>query len=73
MTNIHFCLLFNKSSDLEWHLPATVSKHEEENTEDDAGGANMDANNDAAQRGLSIPALTQTVPTWKQTQHYCGA
>lgn len=48
-------------------LPATVSEHEEENTEDDAGGANMDADDDAAQRGLSIPALTQTVPSWKQT------
>lgn len=30
------------------HLPTTVSKHEEENTEDDASGANMDANDNAA-------------------------
>lgn len=49
-----------------WLLPATVSKHEEENTEDNAGGADMNADNNAAQRGLSIPALTQTVPSCKQ-------
>lgn len=49
---------------------ATVSKHEEENTEDDAGGADMDADDNAAQRGLSVPALTQTVSSWKQTKYY---
>lgn len=48
-----------------WRLPASVSKHEEEHAEDDAGGADVDANDDAAQRSFSVPALTQTVPPWR--------
>lgn len=49
-----------------WHLPATVSKHEEENTEDDTGGADMDADDDAAKRCLSISAPTQTFLSWNK-------
>lgn len=47
-------------------LPATVSKQKEKNAKDDAGGANMDADDNAAERGLSIPALTQTLPSCRQ-------
>lgn len=42
--------------------PAAVSKQQEKNTEDDAGGANVNANDDAAEGGLSIPALAQALP-----------
>lgn len=42
--------------------PAAVSKQQENNTEDDAGGANVNANDDAAEGGLSIPALAQALP-----------
>lgn len=45
------------------YLPATVSKNEKEYAEDDASRADMDANDDAAQRGLSVSALTQAVAT----------
>jgi len=52
-------------------LPATISKYEKENTEDDAGSANVDANDNAAQRCLPIPALTQTISSLekKKKQH----
>lgn len=42
--------------------PAAVPKQQEENAEDDAGGADVDANDDAAEGGLSIPALAQAPP-----------
>lgn len=44
--------------------PAAVPKQQEENTEDDAGGADVDANDDAAEGGLSIPALALAPPLW---------
>lgn len=43
-------------------LPATISKHEEEHTEDDAGHADVDANHDATQRALSVSARAQGFP-----------
>lgn len=42
--------------------PAAVPKQQEENAEDDAGGADVDANDDAAEGGLSIPALALAPP-----------
>lgn len=39
-------------------LPAPISKHEEEHTENNAGHANVDANHNAAKRALYTPAVT---------------
>lgn len=47
---------------MEGGLPAAVPEQQEENTEDDAGGSDVDANNDAAQGGFSIPALAKAPP-----------
>lgn len=44
-------------------LPAAISKHEEDDAEDDAGGADVDADHDAAQRGFAVPALARRVLT----------
>lgn len=39
-------------------LPAPISKHKEEHTENDAGHANVDANHNAAHRTLYTPTVT---------------
>lgn len=47
--------------------PAAVAEQQEENAEDDAGGADVDANDDAAEGGLSVPALAQAPPLWRHS------
>ncbi len=52
-------------------LPAPISKHEEEHTENDAGHANMDANHNAAHRALYTPAVTLSFLSCSKENYYC--